>query len=61
MVTDRDRGLHFHTLSKEADQKLSEERAAVVAQYFREAKNIPMRRILVPVGYGATHPTVPQR
>jgi outer membrane protein OmpA-like peptidoglycan-associated protein len=38
------------------DQKLSEERAAVVARYFLEVKNIPMRRILVPVGYGATHP-----
>jgi outer membrane protein OmpA-like peptidoglycan-associated protein len=44
-----------HKFSQEVDQKLSEERAAVVAQYFLEAKNIPMRRILVPVGYGATH------
>jgi len=51
-------GYTSNTLSKEADQKLSEERAAVVAQYFREVKNIPMRRILVPVGYGATHPAV---
>jgi outer membrane protein OmpA-like peptidoglycan-associated protein len=38
------------------DQKLSEERAAVVARYFLDVKNIPIRRILVPVGYGATHP-----
>ena len=44
-----------YKFSQEVDQKLSEERAAVVAQYFLEAKNIPMRRILVPVGYGATH------
>ena len=51
-------GYSSNTLSKEADQKLSEERAAVVAQYFREVKDIPMRRILVPVGYGATHPAV---
>jgi outer membrane protein OmpA-like peptidoglycan-associated protein len=51
-------GYTSNTLSKEADQKLSEERAAVVAQYLREVKNIPMRRILVPVGYGATHPAV---
>jgi outer membrane protein OmpA-like peptidoglycan-associated protein len=51
-------GYTSNTLSKEADQKLSEERAAVAAQYFREVKNIPMRRILVPVGYGATHPAV---
>ena len=45
-----------HKFNLEEDQKLSEERAAVVARYFLEAKNIPMRRILVPVGYGATHP-----
>jgi outer membrane protein OmpA-like peptidoglycan-associated protein len=51
-------GYSSNTLSKEADQKLSEERAAVVAQYLREVKDIPMRRILVPVGYGATHPAV---
>jgi outer membrane protein OmpA-like peptidoglycan-associated protein len=38
------------------DQKLSEERAAVVARYFLDVKNISIRRILVPVGYGATHP-----
>jgi len=51
-------GYSSNTLSKEADQKLSEERAAAVAQYFRERKDIPLRRILVPVGYGATHPAV---
>jgi outer membrane protein OmpA-like peptidoglycan-associated protein len=51
-------GYSSNTLSKEADQKLSEERAAAVAQYFREVKDVPMRRILVPVGYGATHPAV---
>src|SRR6266853_57947 len=51
-------GYTSNTLTKEADQKLSEERAAVVAQYFRGVKDIPMRRILVPVGYGATHPAV---
>jgi outer membrane protein OmpA-like peptidoglycan-associated protein len=51
-------GYSSNTLSKEVDQKLSEERAAVVAQYLREVKDIPMRRILVPVGYGATHPAV---
>jgi outer membrane protein OmpA-like peptidoglycan-associated protein len=45
-----------HKFSIAQDQKLSEERAAVVARYFLEIKNVPMRRILVPVGYGATHP-----
>jgi len=51
-------GYASNTLSKETDQKLSEERAAAVARYFREVKDIPMRRILVPVGYGTTHPVV---
>ncbi|HME31283.1 MAG TPA: hypothetical protein VKG65_00885, partial [Terriglobales bacterium] len=31
-------------------------RAAAVTNYLRESKNIPMRRFLVPAGYGATHP-----
>lgn len=51
-------GYSSNTLSKEADLKVSEERAAVVAQYLREVKHIPLRRILVPVGYGAAHPVV---
>jgi outer membrane protein OmpA-like peptidoglycan-associated protein len=51
-------GYSSNTLSKEADQKVSEERAAVVAQYLRDVKHIPLRRILVPVGYGAAHPVV---
>lgn len=45
-----------HKFTIAEDQKLSEERAAVVARYFLQVKNIPMRRILAPVGYGATHP-----
>jgi outer membrane protein OmpA-like peptidoglycan-associated protein len=45
-----------HKFSLQKDQSLSEERAAAVARYLREAKDIPMRRVLVPVGYGATHP-----
>jgi outer membrane protein OmpA-like peptidoglycan-associated protein len=45
-----------HKFSTAEDQKISEERAAAVARYFLEVKNIPMRRILVPVGYGATRP-----
>ena len=45
-----------HKFSIAQDQKLSEERAAAVARYFLEIRNVPMRRILVPVGYGATHP-----
>ena len=45
-----------HKFSIAEDQKLSEERAAAVTRYFLEIKNVPMRRILVPVAYGATHP-----
>ena len=38
------------------NQKLSEDRAASVAHYLIEKDNIPIRRIVVPAGYGATHP-----
>ena len=31
-------------------------RAATVAKYLRDTQNVPMRRILVPAGYGAIHP-----
>jgi outer membrane protein OmpA-like peptidoglycan-associated protein len=48
-------GYASNTLSNKADQKLSEERADVVARYFYEVQNIPMRRILIPVGFGSTH------
>jgi outer membrane protein OmpA-like peptidoglycan-associated protein len=41
--------------SRKLNQKLSEERAAAVTQYLLEAKDVPMRRILAPAGYGATH------
>jgi outer membrane protein OmpA-like peptidoglycan-associated protein len=54
-------GYSSNTLPAETDRKLSEERAAAVAQYFREVKNIPMRRILVPVGYGRTQPVASNR
>ena len=48
-------GYSSNTLNTEADRKLSEERAAAVARYFHQ-KNIPLRRILVPVGFGSTQP-----
>ena len=48
-------GYASNTLGSKTDQKLSEERAAAVARYFYEVQNIPMRRILIPVGYGSTH------
>ena len=49
-------GYAAHPANKKIDfQKLSEERAEVVARYFYEVQNIPVRRILMPVGYGSTH------
>jgi len=48
-------GYASNTLGQNTDQKLSEERAAAVARYFYAVQNIPLRRILVPVGYGRTH------
>jgi outer membrane protein OmpA-like peptidoglycan-associated protein len=50
-----------NTLGAEVNQRLSEDRAAAVARYFQEVKNVPMRRVLVPVGYGASHPAVNNR
>jgi len=49
-------GYASSTGTKQLNQKLSEARAANVAQYLRETQNVPMRRILIPAGYGATHP-----
>jgi len=42
--------------SKQFNQKLSADRAAAVTHYLMEKQNVPMRRILAPAGYGATHP-----
>ncbi len=44
------------TGTKALNQKLSDERATAVVEYLRNQKNVPMRRILAPAGYGATHP-----
>ena len=49
-------GYASSTGTKQLNQKLSEDRAASVAKYLRETQNVPMRRILVPAGYGASHP-----
>ncbi|HEY1525996.1 MAG TPA: OmpA family protein [Candidatus Angelobacter sp.] len=43
----------------ELNQKLSEERAAAVTRYLEEVKDIPVRRVVGPVGYGSTHPDAP--
>ena len=49
-------GYASKTGTKQLNQQLSEERASNVAKYLRDTQNVPMRRILVPAGYGATHP-----
>ena len=49
-------GYASKTGTRQENQMLSEQRAANVTQYLREKGNIPMRRIMAPAGYGATHP-----
>jgi outer membrane protein OmpA-like peptidoglycan-associated protein len=49
-------GYASSTGTKQLNQKLSEDRAAAVANYLLQKGNIPMRRIVIPAGYGATHP-----
>jgi outer membrane protein OmpA-like peptidoglycan-associated protein len=49
-------GYTSSTGGKTYNQRLSERRAAAVAQYLRENAGVPMWRILVPAGYGETHP-----
>lgn len=44
--------------TKAENLKLSDARAEAVADYLRDSANIPIRRILTPAGYGATHPAV---
>ena len=48
-------GYASSTGTKSLNQRLSDKRAAAVVDYLRNEKNIPMRRILAPAGYGATH------
>jgi outer membrane protein OmpA-like peptidoglycan-associated protein len=50
-------GYASSTGTKEENQKLSEARAAAVTKYLHEKANVPMRRFVIPAGYGATHPT----
>jgi len=49
-------GYASSTGTKAENQKLSDERATAVVLYLRNQKSIPMRRILAPAGYGASHP-----
>jgi outer membrane protein OmpA-like peptidoglycan-associated protein len=49
-------GYASRTGTKAANQQLSEDRAAAVAQYLRSEGDIPLRRIVAPVGYGTIPP-----
>jgi outer membrane protein OmpA-like peptidoglycan-associated protein len=48
-------GYASSTGTKSVNQQLSDARAAAVADYLRNQANVPMRRVLAPAGYGATH------
>jgi outer membrane protein OmpA-like peptidoglycan-associated protein len=48
-------GYTSSTGSAKYNQKLSDERAAAVVHYLIENGNVPIERIVVPVGYGETH------
>jgi outer membrane protein OmpA-like peptidoglycan-associated protein len=48
-------GYASSTGTKAENQKLTDERAAAVTDYLRDSDSVPMRRILTPAGYGATH------
>jgi outer membrane protein OmpA-like peptidoglycan-associated protein len=52
-------GYASSTGTKAGNQKLSDERGTAVADYLRNSDNVPMRRILAPAGYGATHAAAP--
>jgi outer membrane protein OmpA-like peptidoglycan-associated protein len=49
-------GYASSTGTKEENQRLSDARATAVTDYLRNVKNVPMWRIVVPAGYGASHP-----
>ncbi len=51
-------GYASSTGTRAENLSLSDSRASAVANYLRDSSNVPMRRILVPAGYGASHPAV---
>lgn len=51
-------GYASSTGTKAENLRLSDARANAVANFLRDSANVPMRRILIPAGYGASHPAV---
>jgi outer membrane protein OmpA-like peptidoglycan-associated protein len=49
-------GYASSTGTKALNQQLSDARTTAVTDYLRNSDHVPMRRILVPAGYGASHP-----
>ena len=49
-------GYAYESRNKNANRRLSEQRAESVVRYLVENHQIPLRRILTPFGYGATNP-----
>ena len=49
-------GYASSTGTKQLNQQLSEQRSEAVVNYLRQKGNVPMRRFLLPAGYGASHP-----
>jgi outer membrane protein OmpA-like peptidoglycan-associated protein len=52
-------GYASSTGAQQLNQKLSEERASAVVNYLRQKGNVPMRRFLLPAGYGSTQAAAP--
>ena len=52
-------GYASSTGTAQHNQKLSEQRAEAVVNYLRQKGNVPMRRFLLPAGYGASNPAAP--
>jgi len=49
-------GYASSTGTPQCNHKLSEERAAAVAEYLHQGDNVPLLRIVAAAGYGAANP-----
>ena len=49
-------GYAYESRNKDANRRLSEQRAETIVRYLVENHNIPIRRIVTPFGFGAANP-----
>lgn len=49
-------GYAYESRNKDANRRLSEQRAETIVRYLVESHNIPVRRIVTPFGFGAANP-----